>query len=183
MSSPTRLKVMVATAALALVIVVTAGLWWRGKDQVRHVDKRQSPSSSPRSSLGHEGSLATDASGPAGNAALPAQPPSSDNEVQNVMDTWRAAILGHDAERVLLCDRIFREQAGLFIQALMKSAESDPEERVRAFSTRVIGKIKDPESTDLLRKLLHDRSRYVRENAAWALGQLGHKKRNDHVRP
>jgi HEAT repeat protein len=54
----------------------------------------------------------------------------------------------------------------------MAVAESDPEDRVRSFSTRVLGKLRPPESAELMRKLLADRSEYVRLNAAWAIGEL-----------
>ena len=55
----------------------------------------------------------------------------------------------------------------------MVSAEGDAAERVRSFSTRVLGKLHPAESADLMRRLLADPSQYVRFNAAWALGELG----------
>ena len=54
----------------------------------------------------------------------------------------------------------------------MVSAETDSEERVRSFSTRVLGKLRQPESLAVLRRLLNDHSVFVRFNAAWALGEL-----------
>ncbi len=54
----------------------------------------------------------------------------------------------------------------------MKLAETDSDERVRAFSTRVLGKLVDPACAPLLVRLLDDKSQYVRMNAAWALGEL-----------
>jgi hypothetical protein len=92
--------------------------------------------------------------------------------VKDVMQDWRMAIVHKDAEVVERVDRLFAEQPREFIPALMISAESDPEERVRSFSTRVLGKLRPPESAELMRKLLSDRSAYVRFNAAWALGEL-----------
>ena len=52
-------------------------------------------------------------------------------------------------------------------------AEAEENERVRAFSTRVLGKLKNAALAPLYRRLLSDKSPYVRQNAAWALGELG----------
>ena len=60
----------------------------------------------------------------------------------------------------------------MFVTALIENAQSDPEERVRSFSTRVLGKLRRPESVEALRHLLKDGSQFVRFNAAWALGEL-----------
>jgi HEAT repeat protein len=92
--------------------------------------------------------------------------------VARLMKDWRTAIVNRDPDVVESLDAIFATHPGEFIAPLMTSAESDPEERVRSFSTRVLGKLRPPESTVLLRKLLADRSEYVRLNAAWALGEL-----------
>jgi len=89
------------------------------------------------------------------------------------MNDWRMAIIQMNADVVERVDREFAARAPEFIPALMVSAESDAEPRVRAFSTRVLGKLRPAESTELMRKLLVDRSEYVRSNAAWALGELG----------
>ena len=93
--------------------------------------------------------------------------------VSDVMNDWRMAIIQMNADVVERVDREFAARAPEFIPALMVSAESDAEPRVRAFSTRVLGKLRPAESTELMRKLLVDRSEYVRSNAAWALGELG----------
>lgn len=88
------------------------------------------------------------------------------------MADWHTAIVNKDAETVERVDRIFAAESSLFLPALMISAESDREERVRAFSTRVLGKLRSPQSVVVIRKLLADRNEYVRSNAAWALGEL-----------
>jgi len=93
--------------------------------------------------------------------------------VQGAIDEWRAAIGRRDADTVEALNRAFLSSPSEFTGALMASAESDPDERVRAFSTRVLGKLRAPATAELLRKLLADASPYVRQNAAWALGQLG----------
>jgi HEAT repeat protein len=59
--------------------------------------------------------------------------------------------------------------------ALLRLAETDPDERVRAFSVRVLGKMKNLELVDDYRRLLEDKSPFVRGNAAWALGELARR--------
>lgn len=103
--------------------------------------------------------------------APPAQP-SDEQQVATMMQAWRDAIVGRDAETVLTCDRTFVAEPRLFTPALVKSAESDPDPRVRAFSTRVLGKFVDPTLIETFRKRLADADPYVRENAAWSLGEL-----------
>jgi hypothetical protein len=89
-----------------------------------------------------------------------------------LMQEWRSAIINKNATVVESLDAVFRNNAREFVPALMVSAESDPEERVRSFSTRVLGKLRSEDSRIVVRKLLDDRSEYVRFNAAWALGEL-----------
>ena len=106
------------------------------------------------------------------NGAQQAEPPMPVERVKDVMQDWRMAIVHKDAEVVERLDRLFAARPQEFIPALMISAENDSEERVRSFSTRVLGKLRPPESVELMRRLLADRSEYVRFNAAWALGEL-----------
>lgn len=93
--------------------------------------------------------------------------------VTQLMLEWRAAILQRNPEVVESLDRTFASYPAEFTPALMASAEGDPDQRVRAFSTRVLGKLRPPETVPLMRKLLADTSEHVRFNAAWALGELG----------
>ncbi|HXT96887.1 MAG TPA: HEAT repeat domain-containing protein [Polyangia bacterium] len=95
------------------------------------------------------------------------------HEVDGVMGRWRTAILVKDAPTVVALDLTFRQQPERFTAALEKSAEAEENERVRAFSTRVLGKLKNAALAPLYRRLLSDKSPYVRQNAAWALGELG----------
>jgi HEAT repeat protein len=89
------------------------------------------------------------------------------------MDAWRNAIVGKDADTVLSLDGAFTGNPGRYAAALVKSATTDDNERVRAFSTRVLGKIGAPALAEVFASLLDDKSPYVRQNAAWALGELG----------
>ncbi len=110
------------------------------------------------------------ASGPAPSTVLtkPVEPA----RVAELMLMWRQAIIVKNPEPVERLDRLFAERPNEFLPALMVSAETDPEERVRSFSTRVLGKLRKTESVEVLRRLLSDRSVFVRSNAAWALGEL-----------
>jgi HEAT repeat protein len=103
--------------------------------------------------------------------AAPSEPSAGD-QMATVMAAWRAAIIAHDPDTVLACDRIFVSDGRAFTPALVKSAQSDSNERVRAFSTRVLGKLGDVALIELFRTQLADRSPFVRENAAWSLGEL-----------
>ncbi len=94
-------------------------------------------------------------------------------QVEGAMGRWRTAILVKDAHSVIALDQTFRQMPDRYTAALATSAESDENERVRAFSTRVLGKLKNAAEAPLYRRLLADHSPYVRQNAAWALGELG----------
>jgi hypothetical protein len=94
------------------------------------------------------------------------------DQVGSAMVEWRQAIGEKRAERVLALDRAFSLLPGRYGPALAKVAESDDDERVRAFSTRVLGKMKNVALVDDFGRLLRDKSPFVRQNAAWALGEL-----------
>jgi HEAT repeat protein len=94
-------------------------------------------------------------------------------QVEGAMERWRTAILMKDAPTVVALDLNFRQMPDRYTAALARSAESDGDERVRAFSTRVLGKLKNAAEAPLYQRLLADTSPFVRQNAAWALGELG----------
>ncbi len=158
---------------LACGILLAAGIGlgvWHFASEVRTEDAAYGdvPSSAPETRL----FSSIPDQPPRGPAPLEPQEPVG-VRVTRLVNEWRNAIIHKDAEAVERLDRIFAAHPAEFIPALMSSAEGDPEERVRSFSTRVLGKLRPPESTTLMRKLLDDRSEYVRFNAAWALGELG----------
>ena len=112
----------------------------------------------------------------AAGAALPPPPETPEmiaQQVAGAMGRWRTAILVKDAHSVIALDQTFRQMPDRYTAALATSAEGDENERVRAFSTRVLGKLKNAAEAPLYRRLLADQSPYVRQNAAWALGELG----------
>jgi hypothetical protein len=98
--------------------------------------------------------------------------PVDDKAVHQVMQQWRSSILDRDADGVLACDNLFREHPRSFGPPLRDSAAQDGDERVRAFSTRVLGKLRDPALAPFFLERLQDPSAFVRENGAWALGEL-----------
>jgi hypothetical protein len=114
--------------------------------------------------------------GPGGGAPGALGGPGAGGGAPNVtgaMTAWRGAILHHDADTVVSLDRAFLGDPRTFTPALVESAKGDGNERVRAFSTRVLGKLRDAALVETFAALLDDGSPYVRQNAAWALGELG----------
>lgn len=96
-----------------------------------------------------------------------------DSDVARTIEMWREAILQKDADTVVRLDLSFREAPERYIAALVGRARSDANDRVRAFSTRELGKLVRAELAPQFERLLTDVSPYVRQNAAWALGELG----------
>jgi glucose dehydrogenase len=96
------------------------------------------------------------------------------------MTSWRTAILVRDADAVLALDREFVGAPDRYGEALIACAQTDSDERVRAFCTRVLGKFKSADRAVLFERLLTDKSPYVRQNAAWALGELA-ETTNGHI--
>jgi HEAT repeat protein len=113
-------------------------------------------------------------------APSPADPEVVAQRVEAAMGAWRNAILVRDADTVLALDREFTGAPARYAPALVKCAETDSDERVRAFCTRVLGKLKTGERAELYERLLADKSPYVRQNAAWALGELA-ETANGHI--
>jgi hypothetical protein len=94
------------------------------------------------------------------------------DQVDGAMAEWRRGILEKRSELVLSLDQAFSMLPGRYGPALVKLAETDQDERVRAFSTRVLGKMKNAALVEDFQRLLADKSPFVRQNAAWALGEL-----------
>lgn len=111
--------------------------------------------------------------GPHAPPVTAASPAEQKQQLELAVSSWRNAILTKDADTVVTLDRAFTENPVRFGPELEKMAQSDENERVRAFSTRVLGKLRAPQLAELFQKLLDDKSPYVRQNAAWSLGELG----------
>jgi hypothetical protein len=95
-----------------------------------------------------------------------------ETEVRQSLAGWRDAIIGRNADTVVALDRAFLSAPDRYRAALEVSAKTDTDERVRAFSTRVLGKQRSAGLAPLFQAQLADRSPFVRQNAAWALGEL-----------
>jgi HEAT repeat protein len=96
-------------------------------------------------------------------------------QVKTSLAAWRNAVIDRNADAVLALDRTFLSAPDRYRTALEASARTDADERVRAFSTRVLGKQRSAALAPLFEALLADKSPFVRQNAAWALGELaGH---------
>jgi hypothetical protein len=147
--------------AAAVLVIGTSTGWWLSRGQRAGSDRAPAPAAPPSFAVA-----------PAPRSPEPPASPSPEEVVDRIMQAWRAAILSHDADTVLMCDRTFLTEPGRYTAALVKSAQSDGDDRVRAFSTRVLGKLDDPLLIEIFRKQLADPSPFVRENAAWALGEL-----------
>jgi HEAT repeats len=110
---------------------------------------------------------------PLPSAAGEAPPPNRNDEA--TMDRWRRAILERRTEEILDLDQDFALEPAHYGPLLELSAGNDPDDRVRAFSTRVLGKYKNVAAANVFDRLLADRSEFVRQNAAWALGELAER--------
>jgi hypothetical protein len=102
----------------------------------------------------------------------PAGPEDVAKRVALAMADWRNAILVRNAGPVIKLQAAFAEAPSMFMEALKTSAASDENERVRAFSTRELGKLRRADLEPTFQALLDDKSRFVRKNAAWALAEL-----------
>lgn len=156
-----------ALAAVAVFVLGVLGHWSEHKPR---------PQSDLSGDVGLPGARArTDFPSSAGPSSLRPPPPTPEQVAQEVADTlnaWRGAIARRDPDLVTKLDATFRELPNRYQSALVDSARSDGDERVRAFSTRVLGKLGRSELAAVFSGLLADASPYVRLNAAWALGEL-----------
>jgi hypothetical protein len=153
------------------IAVLAAGGWiaMRGRSGAR-----RGPALAERApGDGFQGFASRPFSGVGSSATAVESPETVAQQVDAVLGRWRTAILLKDASTVIALDLTFRQMPARFTPALEKSAETDQNERVRAFSTRVLGKLKSAAEAPLYQRLLADKSPYVRQNAAWALGELG----------
>ena len=85
--------------------------------------------------------------GPAAGSAPPsllaaAGPDDLAKRVAAAMADWRNAILVRNAGPVIKLQAAFAEAPAMYVEALKTSAASDENERVRAFSTRELGKLR-----------------------------------------
>jgi hypothetical protein len=162
MTTRTRLVAL----ALTLAGVVTALTFWNGRDERRGRVTSETPAPSAR-----------DRDFPANvgrDPAAPSQetPAEHDAEVAAALAAWRDGVIQKDSESVIRLDLTFQERPDRYLSALVASSQIESNERVRAFSTRTLGKLRRATLATHFRRLLADQSPFVRQNAAWALGEL-----------
>jgi len=97
-----------------------------------------------------------------------------ERQIGRLFNIWRQSILTKNISQINQLDSQIKACGDEAIPFLTKLAKNDGNERVRAFSVRVLGRMNITELSSLFIDRLHyDTSPFVRENCAWALGRLG----------
>ena len=123
--------------AIALSSVGVAALFvTRGKGPEHAAPDREDQRATPRTHFGPGAESAPP------SLLAPAGPDDVAKRVAAAMADWRNAILVRNAGPVIKLQAAFAEAPAMYVEALKTSAASDENERVRAFSTRELGKIK-----------------------------------------
>lgn len=100
--------------------------------------------------------------------------PEQDRNIGLLMNTWREAIVVKNIKDIQGLSIAIGRYGKESIPFMQKLALEDNNERVRAFATRSLGRMRNNELNSLFIDLLkNDKSPFVRENAAWSLGLLG----------
>lgn len=98
---------------------------------------------------------------------------SEEHQANQLINAWRDAVIAKDPKKIEQLGLAVKGLGATSIPLLRKLALEDTDERIRAFATRILGRMRNPELTPFFRGLLEsDKSPFVRENAAWALGEL-----------
>jgi hypothetical protein len=98
---------------------------------------------------------------------------SRERQLGQLINTWRQAIITKNIQQIKQLDLSIKSYGNEAIPFLRKLVLEGENERVRAFSTRVLGRMCQIDLADLFVELLEkDHGHFVRENAAWALGRL-----------
>lgn len=99
---------------------------------------------------------------------------SREEKVKQLIEDWKSAIINEDNQNVPLRAQDLVDMIDDTFEKLKGLVEDKNEnERVRSFSLRVLGSLRRVELVEFYAGLLrNDKSQYVRENAAWALGEL-----------
>lgn len=118
-------------------------------------------------------SAATISSSTAISTAAESAKESKEKTKEPALEMWRSAIITKNAQQVYAAERAFLGDKAKYHDGLAAQAEKDANDRVRAFSTRMLGKFAMAGDVDLFSRLLeNDPNPYVRQNSAWALGEL-----------
>lgn len=100
--------------------------------------------------------------------------PAKERQIGRLFNIWRKAVLTRNIAQINQLDSQIKGCGDEAIPFLTKLAKEDGNERVRAFATRVLGRMNLSDLSSLFMELLrNDTSAFVRENSCWALGRLG----------
>ncbi len=100
--------------------------------------------------------------------------PESERQLGRVLNAWREAVVIKNINDIERLSREVDKSGESAIPFLRKLGQEDPNERVRAFAVRILGRMRRTDLTDFfMDRLKNDASPFVRENAAWALGEIG----------
>jgi hypothetical protein len=97
-----------------------------------------------------------------------------ERQTGRLFNIWRRSVLTKNISQINQLDSQIKACGDDAIPFLTKLAKEDGNERVRAFATRILGRMNNKELSALFTELLkNDTSAFVRENSCWALGRLG----------
>lgn len=103
-----------------------------------------------------------------------AEVPEQERRIGLVVNAWRQAVVMKRIKEIEQWNNQVVGYGSESVPFLKKLAAEDENERVRAFAVRVIGRMHRSDLDSFFIMLLQkDRSPFVRENAAWSLGELG----------
>jgi len=141
------------------------------KDDKAKSASKPNDTSSVRSKLDE---IAEKKAGLSGPFSVDDKVPESARNIGLLMNAWREAIVLKsikDIEQISVDIGRYGKES---IPFMRKLALEDQNERVRAFATRFLGRMRNADLTTFFIDLLKsDNSPFVREDAAWALGLLG----------
>ena len=97
-----------------------------------------------------------------------------ERQTGRLFNIWRRAVLTRNISQINQLDSQIKACGDDAIPFLTKLAKEDANERIRAFATRILGRMNNKELSALFIELLkNDTSAFVRENSCWSLGRLG----------
>ena len=97
-----------------------------------------------------------------------------ERQIGRLFNIWRQSILTKNISQINQLDSQIKACGDEAIPFLTKLAKEDRNERVRAFATRILGRMNLSDLFSLFVELLkNDTSAFVRENSCWSLSRLG----------
>ncbi|HLD35926.1 MAG TPA: HEAT repeat domain-containing protein [Planctomycetota bacterium] len=97
-----------------------------------------------------------------------------ERQIGRLFNIWRQSVLTRNITQINQLDSQIKGCGNEAIPFLTKLAKEDRNERVRAFATRILGRMNLSDLFSLFVELLkNDTSAFVRENSCWSLSRLG----------